>query len=273
MLLKIALALAGLYLLIVIAIALAQTGLLFPARMAAAQVQLPERARHLNFTTTDGTRLYGVHVPASPGARPPAALLLGFGGNAWNAGTLAAFLSAHVSDRDVVVFHYRGYSPSEGSPGALALMQDAVAIHDHVIKTIAPGRLIAVGLSIGAGPAIHLARYRNIAGAILVTPFDSLKALASDHYWWAPVRLLLRHQMEIASLAAEIDAPIAIIAAEQDRIVPPRRTEALRRSIRHLFLDRTIAEVGHNDIYDHAEFANALREAVTLIEAKAATLH
>jgi hypothetical protein len=30
---------------------------------------------------------------------------------------------------------------------------------------------------------------------ILVTPFDSLEALARDLYPWAPVGLLLRHRM------------------------------------------------------------------------------
>jgi hypothetical protein len=74
--------------------------------------------------------------------------------------------------------------------------------------------------------------------------------------------------MEVAQLAAETEAPIAVIAAGRDTIVPSRRTEALRRSIRHLVLDRTIAEAGHNDIYDHPAFAAALREAITLIESK-----
>jgi pimeloyl-ACP methyl ester carboxylesterase len=268
MLIKITFLILGLYLLLLIALALAQTGLLFPAGMATAHVQLPEGARRLDFTTTDGTRLHGVYIPASAEAPPNASLLLGFGGNAWNAETLAAFLSAHVPDHDVVVFHYRGYRPSEGSPAAAALMEDAIALHDYVKKTIAPDRVIAVGLSIGSGPAIHLAHNRDLAGTILITPFDSLKALAREHYWWVPVGLLLRHQMEVAALAAAIDSPIAIIAAEQDKIVPSRRTEALRRSIRRLILDRTIANTGHNDIYDHPELAAALRQAIALIEHK-----
>jgi pimeloyl-ACP methyl ester carboxylesterase len=269
MLIKIAFVVVGLYLLLIVAITLAQTGLLFPAGMATSHVQLQESARHLDFTTTDGTRLHGVYVPAAVETPPNASLLLGFGGNAWNAETLAAFLSAHVPDRDVVVFHYRGYRPSEGSPGAAALMEDGIAVHDYVMKTIVPDRVVAVGLSIGSGPAIYLARNRDLAGAILITPFDSLKALAREHYWWVPVGWLLRHQMEVATLAAKIDTPIAIIAAEQDKIVPSRRTEALRRSIRRLIFDRTIANTGHNDIYDHPELAAALREAIALIEAVA----
>jgi pimeloyl-ACP methyl ester carboxylesterase len=271
---KIALALAGIYLLVIISIALMQTRLLFPVRLAAGgDVQLPERAQALNFTTKDGIRLHGIYIPAGREKLSAAALILGFGGNAWNAETLAAFLSTHLPDRDVLAFHYRGYVPSEGSPSAEALMEDAIAVHDFAAKTIRARRVIAIGLSIGSGPAVQLARRRKLAGTVLVTPFDSLQALARDHYWWAPVALMLRHHMEIGKLTAEIDSPIAIIAAGKDRIVPPRRTEELRRKIRNRGLDRTIAEAGHNDIYNHPDFGPALREAVTLIESTASTVN
>jgi pimeloyl-ACP methyl ester carboxylesterase len=273
MLVKIAFVVVGLYLLLIAFMALSQTRLLFPAHLAGAgQIQLPGAAQRLDFTAMDGVRLHGVHIPASRQATGNEALLLGFGGNAWNAETLATFLSELAPNRDVVVFHYRGYGPSEGATAARALMDDAIAAHDYVSRTIQYRHIIVVGLSIGSGPAMHLARHRKVAGAVLVTPFDSLKALAGDHYWWAPVGMLLRHQMEIAGLAAEMDAPVAIISAGQDSIVPPRRTDALRRSVRQLILDRTIAGAGHNDIYDHPEFASVFREALGRIEASASAV-
>lgn len=269
---KIALALAGVYLLVVIAMALAQTRLLFPAGMAAeGDIELPQRARAVNFAARDGVRLHGIYIEAVRAKPPSAALLVGFGGNAWNAGTLAAFLSTHLPDRDVLVFHYRGYRPSEGIPGAEALMEDAVAIYDFAVEELGAAQVIAIGLSIGAGPAVRLAKERSIAGTILVTPFDSLKALAREHYWWAPVAFLLRHEMEIGRMAGNVDSPIAMIAAGQDMIVPPRRTEALRRAIGKPLLDRTIADAGHNDIYNHPDFTPALRQAVILIESSAST--
>ena len=100
-----------------------------------------------------------------------------------------------------------------------------------------------------------------------MTPFDSLVALASDLYPWLPVRLLLRHRMDVADAVAKTAAPVAFIAAEDDRIVPPRRTAALRRSATELVLDRVVAGAGHIDIYDHREDAAAMREALDLIEA------
>jgi hypothetical protein len=147
-------------------------------------------------------------------------------------------------------------------------MQDAVALHDLVVEKFHPGRVVALGISIGSGPAAYLSRQRRVAGAVLITPFDSLTRLASDLYWWVPVRLLLRHRMEVASLISSIEEPVAIIAAADDRIVPQPRTDALRKKVINPVLDHTILGAGHNNIYDHPQFAPILDEAVTRIESQ-----
>lgn len=267
---KLAAGLAALYVLVVALMALAQDWLLFPRwAMGSGMDPLPASAERLSLEVASGAELFGVRIP--PEDAPPGAstLLLAFGGNAWNAAALADYLHGMVPDREVVAFHYRGYAPSTGRPSARALLADALAIHDHLTATLAPVRIVAVGLSIGAGPAAHLAARRPIAGAILVTPFDSLKALARAHYPWAPVGLLLRHRMDVAEAVAASQAPVALIAAGRDSIVPPERTEPLRRATGTLLLDRTIAEAGHNDVYGRPEFAAAFREALVRIEARA----
>jgi len=108
--------------------------------------------------------------------------LVGFGGNAWNADTMAIYLHGLAPDCDVVTFHYRGYRPSTGEPSASALLSDAPPIFDHLQHVIMQKRVVAVGFSIGAGPAAYLAQQRPLAGLVLVTPFDSLESLARDLY-------------------------------------------------------------------------------------------
>jgi pimeloyl-ACP methyl ester carboxylesterase len=265
MLIQLVLAAIGLYIAVALVLALMQTSLLFPtALVAGAEAYLPSTARRVSFKAADGIELHGVHIPAS--ASPGGRLLLGFGGNAWNAATLATLLSEVVPDHEVVVFYYRGYLPSGGKPSAASFLQDALVVHDSLSEFSSDAPVIAIGISIGAGPAMHLARHRKLSGAILVTPFDSLAALARYHYWWAPVRLLLRHRMEIGADAGEIDEPVAIIAAERDGIVPAERTAALRSQIKRLVLYRIIPDADHNSLYDHPGFAAALREAVAKIE-------
>jgi uncharacterized protein len=266
--LKLAAGMAALYLAVIILMALAQDRLLFPRwAMGNRTDLLPNSAERLTLELPTGEKLVGVHLSAEASPPEGAALVLGFGGNAWNADALATYLRSVFPEREIATFHYRGYPPSAGHPSARAILQDALAIHDYLIASLTPDRIVAVGLSLGAGPAAHLASQRAIAGLILVTPFDSLKALAREHYPWAPVDLLLRHRMEIAEALAGLPTPVALISAGSDTIVPPRRTEPLRRAVGNLVLDRVIVNAGHNDLYDRPAFKRVMLEALSCIEA------
>ena len=264
-----ALVLAALYAAAVAAMYLAQTWLLFPTALAgAARVQLPASARRLEARTPDGEVLVGVRIPAAMGARDARApALLGFGGNAWNADALALYLHGLFPDREVAAFHYRGYAPSTGTPSAEALLADSVLAFDRLRQEVAGGRgVVAVGFSIGAGVAAHLARHRPVAGLVLVTPFDSLEALARDLYWWAPVGLLLRHRMPTVDFVRGSPVPTALVVAERDTIVPAQRSMALRQAVGNLVFEAAI-DAGHNDLYGRPAFAAAMREALARIEA------
>ena len=242
----------------------AQTGMLFPARLALPAGLPLQTARTIELSTPSGHRLHGLHIPPT---RPDGErlLILGFGGNAWNAASAAEYLHELLPEADVVAFHYRGYRPSGGAPSAEALQEDALLVHDFARVRIGGGRIIAVGFSIGSGVAAHLASRRPVDGAILVTPFDSLAEVAAGHYPWLPVRLLFRHRMEPAAELRESRVPVAIIAGGRDTLIAPGRTEGLRRAVGNLAFDRTIADAGHNDIYDHPAFRRALREAVSAL--------
>lgn len=247
-----------------------QTRMLFPTGMATADgLPVPQSVTPLEVETPDGDRLRGMHVAP---AQPPAGdrvVILGFGGNAWNAGHLAAYLHGLFPEADIVAFHYRGYRPSTGSPSAAALLADASLVHDHVLARLETERVVAVGFSIGSGVAAHLASRRPLAGLILVSPFDSLEALARGHYPWAPVRWLLRHRMSPADDLHGVTMPVALIAAERDTIIPPPRTEALRQAVPAPVLDRVVAGAGHNDLYGQPDFRAAMTEALARIRAAA----
>jgi hypothetical protein len=264
---KLVLGLAALYVAVIAVMYLAQTWLIFPTGLAGlAQVQLPTSAEQLKVRAPDGEVLVGVRIPARGVGSMGSPTLLGFGGNAWNAEAMALYLHDLFPDQNVVTFHYRGYAPSSGRPSAEALLSDSLLIVDHLQQADARERVIAVGFSIGSGVAAYLARHRPAAGLILVTPFDSLEAMARDTYWWAPVGLLLRHQMPTIDFVRESRVPTALIIAERDTIVPARRSTPLRAAIPNLVFERSI-DAGHNDLYDRPTFAAAMREALVRIRA------
>lgn len=267
-LVKAAVVLVVAYIAIVSVMYAAQTWLIFPTYLVLeAGSPLPPGAERLEIATPDGNRLHGVRIPPTQPTGEKR-VVLGFGGNAWHGDGVANYLHELFPQADVIAFQFRGYRPSTGQPSAAALLADAPLIHDYVLRTVGPAPITVVGFSIGAGVAAYLAKERPLAGQILVTPFDSLEAVASDQYPWAPVGLLLRHRMPTVSFVKGVTAPTAVIAAERDTIVPPRRTDALRHAIPNLVFDRTIAGTGHNDIYHHSEFRKAMTEAFALLAAK-----
>ncbi|HEX8621644.1 MAG TPA: alpha/beta fold hydrolase [Allosphingosinicella sp.] len=252
-----------LYLALIVLAFLYQGRLLFPAGSVASAGPLPPGAERLALDTPGGDRLHGVHLP--PSAPPSGTLILGFGGNGWNAEAAAAYLHDLYPEADVVAFHYRGYRPSTGSPGARALIDDALLVHDLAVRRLRPGRTVAVGFSIGSGVAASLATRRPLDGLILVTPFDSMRKVAAGHFRWLPVRWLFRHEMTPANWLRGSTVPVALIAGSRDTLIPPPRTEGLRRAVGQLVYDRTLPGAGHNDIYHRPDFRAAMRQALTRV--------
>ncbi|BCH13220.1 alpha/beta hydrolase [Mesorhizobium sp. L-2-11] len=262
-LLKLTLAVAAFYAVIVAVVYVLQSWLIFPAGLAAFGPDLPAGARHVELATEGGERIVLVRLPARQAAAEPRPLLLGFAGNAWNADALALMLHQLFPEHQVAALHYRGYAPSSGSPSAASLFEDARRAHDHLAADAKAG-IVAIGLSIGAAVAADLATARQLRGIAMVTPFDSLRELAAHHYPWLPVRFLLRHRMEAAEALRDLDVPTAVITAENDTIVPAARSAPLRAAARDLRSHIVIA-AGHNDLYDHPDFASALRASVAAV--------
>ena len=242
----------------------AQDELIFPTHAVGPPGPLPAGAEPIVIDAPGAVRLHGVHIaPAAAGQGRT--LVLGFGGNAWNGADVASYLHRVYPHADVVAFHYRGYRPSTGTASAEALLADAPLAFDAAVERAKPQQVVAVGFSIGSGVAAGLARQRPVDGLILVTPFDSLKALARDLFPWLPVGLVLRHQLDVAGFVEGSQTPTAIVAAERDEIVLPARTAALRAKVPNLVYDRTIAGAGHNDLYGRADFDKSMGEALASV--------
>lgn len=245
------LAVGGLY--------LVQEGILFPRSIAERpHSSLPAFAERLELRSTEGKRLVGTLIPARGASR---GLVLGFPGNAWNADDHVVFLSHRLPEFDIVVFHYRGYAPSEGAPSEAALFADALLIHDSLVDRLRPERVLAAGFSLGTGVAAYLASQRPLDGLVLVTPFDSIEAVAASRYAWAPVRPLLRHPFRSADHLRGLDIPTAVIMAEQDGVVPRERSDALVEVLARPVLVEVLPGT-HNGIYDGEAIGHALRRAV-----------
>lgn len=242
-----------------------QSRLIFPTDAVPPAGSVPPGTERLEVTSGDGHRLHGIHVPPTDAADAGQTLILGFGGNAWNGEDVASYLHELFPEADVIAFHYRGYAPSTGSPSAEALIADAPLVYDLAVERLKPRRTIGIGFSIGSGIAATLAAKRKLDGLILVTPFDSLKAVAEAMFPWLPIGLVFGHEVDAAAAIEQLELPVAIVAAQRDEIVPAERTDALRGRVHRLAFDRTINGAGHNDLYARSDFHAAMREALAAV--------
>ncbi len=233
---------------------------IFPIHAVPRAGPMPKDGQSIAFDGPSGDRLAGVHF--SPDSeQPDRRLILGFGGNAWNAQDVAEYLHQVFPDSDVVAFYYRGYAPSRGEPSAEALIADAPAIFDFAADLVRPAKTIAVGMSLGSGVAATLAASRKLDGLILVTPFASLREVAQAAVPWIPLGPFFGHEIDAVAALEAAKPRVAIIAGGRDEIVPKACTDELRERAPNIIFDRTIAPAGHNDIYARSDFQSALREA------------
>lgn len=237
-----------------------QTQMIFPTHAVPPAGPLPPGSDRLKIKSAGRATLHGVHISPLQAADAGKTLIIGFGGNAWNGEDVASYLHELFPDADIVAFHYRGYAPSGGTPSAEALIADAALVYDAAVRRVRAKRTIAVGFSIGSGIAAQLAAKRRLDGLILVTPFDSLRAVAQSTFPWLPIGLVFDHEIDAAGALEANDVPVAIIGAEGDDIIPAERTDALRGRVPRLVFDRTIARAGHNDIYARSDFHEAMRK-------------
>lgn len=183
--------------------------------------------------------------------------LIYFGGNAEDVSRTLPELARQLPGHALYLLHYRGYGGSSGAPSQASLFADAEALHDHVAAR--RPQVDVIGRSLGSGVAVHLASRRPLSRLVLVTPFDSLAAVAAEQFPWLPVDFLLQDRYDSARLAPQVSAPTLLLVAAEDTLVRPERSEALRRAFGHPAVElRVLAGVDHNSISLHPHYGAAL---------------
>jgi uncharacterized protein len=121
-----------------------------------------------------------------------------------------------------------------------------------------------VGRSLGSAVATHLASVRNVERLVLVSPAASFTALAQEFYPLFPTSWLLKDRYDSLSRAGRISAPVLVLVAEHDRIIPPEHSQKVAAAIdQSLVRTRIIANTDHNSIGASQDYAPALRTFLT----------
>jgi pimeloyl-ACP methyl ester carboxylesterase len=190
--------------------------------------------------------------------RPGSSAVLYFGGNAEDvAGNIDRFAEM-FPDRSLFFVNYRGYGGSSGRPSEAGLRDDAIAIFDHVRRSHTG--IAVIGRSLGSGVAVHLASSRPVERLVLVTAFDSLVNVARVYFRWLPVGILLEDRYDSAALAREVTAPVLVVIAGEDEIIPRARSQSLAAAFATGQAEVVVVPgVGHNTLDLSPAYLGAVR--------------
>lgn len=177
--------------------------------------------------TDDGEVLSAWWLP-HPGNGPTVLFHHGNAGNiSHRLESLALF---HELGASVLIFDYRGYGKSTGRPGERGLRLDALAAYDWLLNHAGqpPEAIVLFGRSLGGAVAAGLATEVEACALVVESTFSSIRAIASEYYWWLPVGSLARLQFPTDDYLANTALPILIIHSREDEIVPFSHAERLR---------------------------------------------
>jgi len=150
-------------------------------------------------------------------------VLVIFHGNAGNISHRLQWLAPFIwRGLGAVLFDYRGYGHSTGSPSEKAFQQDALALWDFLVdkKGLAPENIVSFGRSLGGAPAAFLASERRVGCLILEGAFTHGRDMARKIFGFLPVHLVMKNHWDVVSRLAKVESPVMILHGTMDEIVP-----------------------------------------------------
>jgi pimeloyl-ACP methyl ester carboxylesterase len=167
-------------------------------------------------------------------------------GNAGQAADRHYVLDRMSKDDSLYVLEYPGYGSRPGRPCLESINQAASEAY-RLLRSRNPNTAVCVlGESIGSGPACSLARERIPPDKIvLVVPFDTLASVASEQFFFLPVRLMLCDAWNNVETLKHYAGPVEIFGATNDAVIPIAHAKALAKQVPTAHF--TPISGGHND--------------------------
>ena len=204
----------------------------------------------LVLTAEDGVRIHAWYLPPPGEARWTVLLAHGNAGNVSHRLDRTLFLQSKLGAA-VLLFDYRGYGRSEGSPDEEGTYRDARAAYRWLAeeKRAPKDRLVLFGESLGSAVALDLALSRPCRALVLESPFASVPAMARAVYPFLPLWPFVRTRYDNEGKVRGLAVPLLVIHGERDEVVPfaqGRRVFEAAPGPKRFY---AIPGAGHNDTY------------------------
>ena len=183
------------------------------------QAQSIPNLRDCWIRTDDGVKIHAWFAPAES-AKATIVISHGNAGNISHRYLLLRSLQRHGFN--VLMYDYRGYGRSEGTPTEDGIYKDGLAAYDYAVSLpeVKSGRVFLWGTSLGGAVAIDVASHRQAAGLILESTFTSAKDVAQLVYPFLPVQFFMHTKLNSIEKIKALTIPILVIHGAHDSIIP-----------------------------------------------------
>lgn len=214
----------------------------------------------------DGERVNAWYTPPDAADANGAVVLVCHG----NAGNISHRLATLEFFRGlgagVLLFDYRGYGRSDGTPGEEEVYADARASYNWLVtqKKVAAERIVFYGESLGGAIAADLASKRPCRGLMVESSFTSIVDMGKRMFPILPVRLLVRHEFNSMEKMAKVRCPVLVTHSPDDEVIPYAMGERLYAAANEP--KRFVALVGdHNgrEYFGLDSYRTAVQEILT----------
>jgi len=223
----------------------------YPDRYPAGHYNQASRIANLQdcwMRAEDGVIIHGWYAPADT----PRATLVMSHGNAGNVSYRLEIIRAFQrSGFNVLMYDYRGYGRSEGSPSEEGIYRDGLAAYDAVrkLRGVDSNRIVLWGTSLGGAVAVDIALHRSAAALILESTFTSASDIVSALMPWMPIRLLVRKKLNSVDKIGDVHIPVLVMHGDHDRTVPIALGRRLFEAANEPKTFYTINGADHNNTY------------------------
>ena len=241
-----------------------RTFIYFPDRdLVAGPADMGLAFEEVWLAASDGVQLHGWFVPGDSEVT-----WLWFHGNAGNISHRLENLRRLHDELEVgiLLFDYRGYGRSRGTPSEEGTYLDAEAALAYLRSRddIDADRIVYFGRSVGAAVAVELATRHPPYAVILESPFPSIQDMARRTYPFLPIGRFLRTRYDSMAKVGRLAAPLLVLHGDRDDIVPLEAGRKLFDAAGDPKVFYVIRGAGHNDTYVAGgnEYFRVLREFV-----------
>lgn len=172
--------------------------------------------------TQDGETISCWYIPAG-GYEGSGKVILFSHGNAGNIGDrLGTIQVFNRMGYDVMIYDYRGYGASTGTPSEQGTYWDALTAWNYVKgdKGIPPEKIVLFGRSLGGAVAAWLAEQGKPGALILESTFRSAPEMARKMFPYLAVNLICKYDYNTGERLANITCPVLIAHSTDDEMIP-----------------------------------------------------